>query len=101
MFMAIDAGKAGPVTGGMSDITHETDDETHTLGELADRELGLTLECPRCHHRQRMFRDALIARHGRNVLVDAVARAAVCSRCRKRGATARIVTPRSQRPAVA
>jgi len=82
---------------GTKDVMHDADDEAHTLGELADRELGLTLECPRCHHRQRMFRDALIARHGRNVLVDAVARAAVCSHCRKRGATARIVTPRSQR----
>ncbi len=81
----------------MNDAMHDADDGAPTLGELADRELGLTLECPRCQHKQRMFRDALIARHGRNVLVDAVARAAVCTRCRKRGATARIVTPRGLR----
>ena len=82
---------------GTKDVVRDADDEAHTLGELADRKLGLTLECPRCHHKQRMFRDALIARHGRNVLVDAVARAAVCSRCRKRGATASIVRPRGLR----
>ncbi|TXL70616.1 hypothetical protein FHP25_33735 [Vineibacter terrae] len=70
-----------------------------TLGDLSDGDLGLALECPSCGRKTGMFRDALIARHGREATIEAVGRAAVCSRCHHRGAKTHVVRPRYWRPA--
>ncbi|HKU96615.1 MAG TPA: hypothetical protein VJR58_15130 [Vineibacter sp.] len=74
-------------------------DAPKTLGDLSDTDLGLALECPNCGRKTGMFRDMLIARHGRRATLDAVATAAVCKRCQHRGAKLHVVRPRYWRPA--
>ena len=66
-------------------------DPPRTLGELADRDLGLTFHCPNCHHSRQMLRDSLIARHGRATSIAMVARTARCTYCDHKGARAYVI----------